>query len=85
MSDILTADEVAALLDCEPSTIQAQARAHELPGIKIGRSWRFPRVALLEALNRKALENQVPKAAAPKAVTRKTAGRRTPPALPNLT
>lgn len=85
MSDILTADEVAALLDCEPSTIQAQARAHELPGIKIGRSWRFPRVALLEVLNRKALENQVQQAAAPKAVTRKTANRRTPPALPNLT
>ncbi|TYK73134.1 helix-turn-helix domain-containing protein [Comamonas sp. Z3] len=85
MSDILTADEVAALLDCEPSTIQAQARAHELPGIKIGRSWRFPRVALLEALNRKALENQIQQAAAPKAVTRKPAGRRAPPTLPNLT
>lgn len=85
MSDILTADEVAQLLDCEPSTIQAQARAHELPGIKIGRSWRFPRVALLEALNRKALENQVPERATPKAVTRKPAGRRSPPALPKLT
>lgn len=85
MSDILTADEVAALLDCEPSTIQAQARAHELPGIKIGRSWRFPRVALLEALNRKALENQIQQAAAPTAVTRKPAGRRAPPTLPNLT
>lgn len=84
MSDILTEREVAELLDCETSTIQSKARARELPGIKIGRSWRFPRVALLDALNRKALENQVPPTITPKAVSHKPVGRRTPPALPKL-
>lgn len=84
MTDILTEVEVAVLLDCEPSTIQAKARSRELPGIKIGRSWRFPRVALMESLNRQALENQVQKAVTPKAVTRKTASRRAPPTLPKL-
>lgn len=85
MTDILTEDEVADLLDCEPSTIQAKARAHELPSIKIGRSWCFPGAALPEALNRKALENQVQAHSTPKAVTRKPVGRRSPPALPERT
>ena len=85
MTDILTAQEVANLLDCKPSTIEAMARAHELPGIRIGHSWRFPRVALMEALNRKAMENQVKRDPAPLAVTKKPAARRAPPALPSLT
>ena len=85
MTDILTEDEVADLLDCEPSTIQAKARVHELPSIKIGRSWRFPGAALLEALNRKALENQVQAHSTPKGVTRKPVGRRSPLALPERT
>lgn len=84
MSDILTEQEVADLLDCEPSTIQAKARSRELPALKVGRSWRFPRMALMEALNRKALENQAQAPAAPIAVTRKPASRRQPPALPKL-
>ena len=85
MSEILTAQEVANLLDCKPSTIEAKARAHELPGIKIGYSWRFPRAALMEALNRKAMENQVKRDPVPMAVTKKPAARRTPPTLPSLT
>ena len=84
MSEILTEEEVAALLDCEPSTIQAKARAHELPGLKIGRSWRFPRTALLEALNRKAMENQVKRDPVPMAVAKKPSSRRAPPTLPHL-
>ncbi len=83
MTEILTAQEVAELLDCKPSTIEAKARSHELPGIKIGYSWRFPRAALMESLNRKAMENQVKHAPVPVAVTKKKAGR-TPPALPSL-
>ena len=86
MSDILTEHEVADLLDCKPSTIQAKARARELPGIKIGRSWHFPRVALLDALNRKALENQEQAPPpVPTAVAKKPSARRAPPVLPNLT
>jgi excisionase family DNA binding protein len=83
MSDILTKDEVAALLDCEPSTIEEKARTRELPGVKIGRSWVFPREALLKRLNeialRVATEPPAPRytAVAPR--------RRGPPALPSLT
>ena len=84
MTEILTAQEVADLLDCKPSTIEAKARSHELPGIKIGYSWRFPRAALMEALNRKAMDNQVKREPMPLAVTKKKTGR-TPPALPSLT
>ena len=84
MTEILTAQEVADLLDCKPSTIEAKARSHELPGIKIGSSWRFPRAALMEALNRKAMDNQVKREPMPLAVTKKKTGR-TPPALPSLT
>ena len=84
MTDILTAQEVANLLDCKPSTIEAKARAHELPGIKIGYSWRFPRAALMEALNRKAMENQVKRDPVPMAVAKKPSSRRAPPTLPRL-
>lgn len=85
MSEILTAQEVADLLDCKPSTIEAKARAHELPGIKIGYSWRFPRAALMEALNRKAMDNQVKRDPVPVAIAKKPASRRAPPVLPSLT
>ena len=80
MNDILTEKEVADLLDCEPTTVQEKARLGELPAIKFGRSWRFPRVALLESLNARALANK-PKAAPMKAV-QIGAVRRRPPALP---
>lgn len=84
MSDILTETEVAELLDCEPSTVQSKARAGELPGVKIGRSWRFPRAALLDALNRQAQANTAAKASPkPAATTRQpTPRRRAPPTLP---
>lgn len=56
MNDILNKTEVAALLDCEESTVEEKARTRELPGVKIGRSWIFPREALLQRLNALALE-----------------------------
>jgi len=68
VNDILTETEVAALLDCEPSTAQALAREGKVPAIKAGRSWRFPRAALIEALNEQARANMARKAPAPKAV-----------------
>ena len=58
MNDILDEAEVAALLACEPSTVQAMAREGELPAVKFGKHWRFPRAALLEVVNRRALENK---------------------------
>jgi excisionase family DNA binding protein len=54
MNEILTEAEVAELLDCEPSTVQTLAREAKIPAIKAGRSWRFPRQALLDALNDQA-------------------------------
>lgn len=53
--DILTTGQTARLLRCQPQTIEAAARRRELPGLKFGREWVFPRAALLEVLNRKAL------------------------------
>ena len=53
--EILKKEQVAELLDCEPSTIEEKARTGELPGIKIGKSWIFPREALLQRLNEMAL------------------------------
>ena len=47
MTDILDETEVAALLACEPSTVQTMAREGELPAVKFGKHWRFPRAALL--------------------------------------
>lgn len=80
MNDVLSEAEVAEILDCEPKTIQEKARLGELPALKFGRSWRFPRTALLEALHAKALANK-PKAAPIKAVQIPVL-RRLPPTLP---
>jgi excisionase family DNA binding protein len=58
MNDVLDETEVAAILDCEPKTVQEKARSGELPAIKFGRSWRFPRSALMQALHELALANK---------------------------
>lgn len=56
-TEIMTAAEVAALLDCEESTVEAKARDRQLPAVKYGRSWVFPRSAVLEYLHHEALKN----------------------------
>lgn len=87
MNEVLDEDEVAAILDCQPLTVQEKARNGELPAIKYGRSWRFPREALLDVLNRQALQHTTakPKSPSPKAVLRPVPStRRTPPVLPSL-
>lgn len=83
MNDILTEEEVAEILGCEIQTIQEKARSGELPGVKFGRPWRFPRTALLESLHDRAMANKPKPVTAPVAVLRKqvTVVRR-PPALP---
>lgn len=57
MKDVLYEEEVAVLLKCKPETAQEQARSGNLPATKFGRSWIFPRLALLQFLNELALEN----------------------------
>lgn len=87
MNDILDEIEVAALLACEPSTVLALARTKTLPGVKLGRSWRFPREALMQVVNRLALDHARPTAAAmPTAVAHPPAAqaRKMPPVLPSL-
>jgi excisionase family DNA binding protein len=80
--DILSKDQVADMLDCEPSTVEEKARNHELPGVKIGRSWLFPRQALMQRLNEMALAKPVP--TRPQGIIKQTTKRRAPPALPPL-
>lgn len=57
MNEILTVQDMAALLDCEPETVQARQRDKDLPGVKFGRSWLCPRSALLAVLHDKAMAN----------------------------
>lgn len=83
-ADVLDDNEVATILDCDTKTVQEKARAGELPAVKFGRSWRFPRAALLQKLNEMALANKPTKRephATQKAAPEKTRRRRTPPPL----
>jgi excisionase family DNA binding protein len=48
--EVLTAEEVAALLETDAATITAMAERGELPGRKIGEDWRFLRSAVLDWL-----------------------------------
>lgn len=84
MTEILTESEVAAMLACEPSTVLELARQKKLPGVQFGRSWRFPRVALMEVVNRMAMQNTQPAEPRPTAVARPIKARKAPPALPSL-
>ena len=48
--DVLTVADVAALLDLKPYTVKEYARRGLLPGRKLGRTWRFLRPELEEAI-----------------------------------
>jgi excisionase family DNA binding protein len=45
--EVLTVEQAAELLQVDTDTIRALARQGELPGRKVGREWRFSRVAVL--------------------------------------
>lgn len=47
VKDVLTASQAAALLQVSTKTLLRLVREGELPGKKIGRSWRFARRELL--------------------------------------
>jgi excisionase family DNA binding protein len=83
---LLTVDQVAELFDCSADTVEQETREGRLPGIKLGRAWRFPREALLQVLNERALAEMERKAPPPPGVTPLPQGRRgrrqTPPQLP---
>lgn len=85
MKDVMSKDEVAEILDCEPVTVEEKARTGELPGVKFGRSWIFPKTALLECLHTKALENTKPRTTvSPTARAVTNTAKRRPPALPAM-
>ena len=53
----MTVREVARYLSLVPDTIYRKARAGEIPAVKMGKCWRFPREALDQWLNDRALHN----------------------------
>jgi excisionase family DNA binding protein len=48
--EVLTLDEVAALLRVSPATVLRETRESRLPGRQVGEEWRFARVHVLEWL-----------------------------------
>lgn len=48
---LLDSDEAAALLKIHPKTLQRMARRGEVPGIQIGKLWRFRASALNAWMN----------------------------------
>ena len=69
MNDVLSDAEVADILGCEAKTVNEAASIGALPAVKYGRSWRFPRSALLQRLHEQALENSAKTAPQPSAVS----------------
>lgn len=45
---LMTVQDVADVFQTSPDTVQAMARSGELPGLRIGRAWRF-RTSAVEA------------------------------------
>ncbi len=50
MNEVMTADEVAGLLQVHVRTIYRLVRERRIPGMKIGGLWRFSRTLILENL-----------------------------------
>jgi len=48
--EVLNAEEASELLDVSVWTVRDLAHRGELPALKVGRSWRFSRQALLDYL-----------------------------------
>lgn len=85
-ADTLNSEQCAELLHCTPEQVEELARAGEIPGVKIGRSWLFVRADLLAYLAQKAREEAAERRSrrhvaqvAPQPVASR---RRRPPPLP---
>jgi hypothetical protein len=64
MAEILTIEQVAELLQCDPDTAAVQFNAGQLPGVKFGRRWVIPAQAFYERLHVLALEQAAERRAA---------------------
>ena len=56
VSRVMNVDEVARYLRVVPDTIYRKARRGEIPAVKMGKMWRFPKETLDKWLNDTALE-----------------------------
>ncbi len=56
VSRVMNVDEVAQYLGVVPDTIYRKARRGEIPAVKVGKVWRFPKETLDKWLNDSALE-----------------------------
>ena len=54
---VMTVTEVAQYLGVVPDTIYRKARRGEIPAVKMGKIWRFPKEALDKWLNDTALNS----------------------------
>lgn len=54
MTETIDSNQCAELLRCTPEQVEELARAGEIPGLKLGRSWLFVRADLLAYLAEKA-------------------------------
>lgn len=43
--------DVAEFLRLEPETVRTMAREGKLPGIKVGRAWRFKKITVIKQLD----------------------------------
>lgn len=91
-TEVLVAEELAAMLHCSVKTIEERARRGDLPGLKFGDGWVFPRDALFQRLNELALSEASRRGRSerptPSGVLRPVEsdkGKRRPPVLPKLT
>jgi len=81
--DVLTPEQAAEALGCEPQHVNELASQRKLPAVKYGRSWRFPVAAMNQFLAQRALDHIATAAATPAPTPMpKPAGRRR--ALPDL-
>lgn len=88
MEDTIGSEDCSRILRCTPEQVEELARAGEIPGLKLGRSWLFVRADLLLFLAEKAREEAQQRRAKrqPAAPIQQAAPtkprRRQPPALP---
>ena len=56
MTQIMNVEEVARYLGVVPDTVYRKARRGEIPAVKMGKMWRFPKETLDKWLNESALQ-----------------------------
>ncbi len=68
--DVVTLDELAAMLKLDPDTVMARVDAGELPGRRFGDQWRFSRRAVLAWLDGSDTPERTPAGFGPSPRTR---------------